>query len=181
MWRWAGMIATVLMIPVVSSCGKTSAPAAVVAPPAFDTTLDMKTLMTHVIEAAAEVPWDSAGEVVTAEGTRELAPVDDEGWYRVEAAGATLAEAGNLLLLPGRDPGKADWIQFSRSLSAMGHAVMAAAQARDKDALFQAGADLYSVCVACHQGYALDLPVKVDLHDNAALDRAGPATHQPAE
>lgn len=124
-------------------------------PPPYDQSLDMKTLMSHVIEAAAEVPWDSAGEVVTAEGVEDLAPTDDEGWLHVEAAGATLVEAGNLLLMPGRDPGKDDWKEFSKSLSATGHQVMAAAKARDKEALFQAGADLYSVCVACHQAYVI--------------------------
>jgi len=135
-------------------------------PVAFDLGFDMKTLMTHVIEAAAETAWDSAGEVVTAEGEEDLAPVDDEGWYHVEAAGATLVESGNLLLLPGRNPGKEDWTAFSKSLSLMGHRVKDAAKARDRDALFQAGADLYSVCVACHQVYALNLPVKVDLNAN---------------
>lgn len=129
----------------------------------FDLGFDMKTLMSHVIEPAAEVPWDSAGEIVTAEGIEDLAPADPEEWHHVEVAGATLVEAGNLLLLPGRDPGKEDWRQFAKSLSAMGHKVMTAAEAEDKDALFQAGADLYSVCVACHQVYAMHLPVKADV------------------
>jgi mono/diheme cytochrome c family protein len=146
----------------LSGCQQAAEPPAPDAPP-FDLGFDMKTLMTHVIEAAAETAWDSAGQIVTAEGEQDLAPVDDEGWYHVEAAGATLVEAGNLLLLPGRDPGKEDWQAFAKSLSLMGHRVKDAARARDRDALFQAGADLYSACVACHQAYALNLPVKVDL------------------
>jgi len=125
-----------------------------------DLGFDMKMLMSHVIEPAAEVPWDSAGEIVTIDGTEDLAPRDEEGWHRVEAAGATLVETGNLLLLPRRDRGTEDWRQFSRSLSAMGHKVMSAAEAKDKDALFQAGADLYSVCVACHQVYVPELQTR---------------------
>jgi hypothetical protein len=161
MGRTAVFLGLAMLVSWLAGCQPPAAPAPV--PPEYDLGLDMKTLMTHVIEAAAEVPWDSAGEVVTAAGVQDLAPTDEEGWIRVEAAGAMLVEAGNLLLMPGRDRGTGDWKQFSKSLSAMGHEVMAAAKSKDKDALFQAGADLYSVCVACHQAYALDLPVKVDL------------------
>lgn len=155
-----GFLGVATLLPWLSACQPPVPP--------YDLSQDMKTLMTHVIEAAAEVPWDSAGEVVTAEGVEDLAPIDDEGWMHVEAAGATLVEAGNLLLMPGRDPGRDDWKEFSKSLSAMGHRVMMAAKAQDKDALFQAGADLYSVCVACHQVYALDLPAKGDPGPSAA-------------
>ncbi len=126
----------------------------------YDLRFDMKMLMSHVIEPAAEVPWDSAGEIVTVDGTQDLAPTDEEGWHHVEAAGATLVETGNLLLMPGRDRGTDDWRQFSGLLSARGHQVMSAAQAKDKDALFQAGADLYSVCVACHQVYVPELQTR---------------------
>ncbi|MCP5185478.1 MAG: hypothetical protein H6993_16055 [Pseudomonadales bacterium] len=108
-----------------------------------------------IVEPAAEVPWESAGEVVTAEATIDKSPTDEAGWHRVEAAGAMIVEAGNLLLLPGRDNGREDWRLFVQSMSARGHEVMQAALARDKEALFQAGADLYSACVACHQVYVI--------------------------
>ena len=154
---------------VLSGCQTDSAPAR------FDLGFDMPTLMRLVIEPAAEVPWDSAGEIVTAAGVEDLSPTSEEGWHHVESAGATLVESGNLLLLPGRDPGKADWQQFSRSLSVMGHRVMVAAQAQDKDALFEAGADLYQVCVGCHQVYVPDLQPNLHAVPTADTQAAGTA------
>ncbi len=171
MVRIRSRLAALAALGVLSACQQPALPPAP-EPPPFDLGFDMKMLMSHVIEAAAEVVWDSAGEIVYAEGVQDLAPTDEEGWHHVEAAGAMIVEAGNLLLLPGRDPGKADWKQFASGLSAMGHKVMHAAKAKDKDALFQAGADLYSMCVACHQVYALNLPVKVDIQENTAPDNA---------
>ncbi len=124
-----------------------------VAPPTYDTSLDMKQLMRHVLEPASDVVWDSAGFVVDAEGEHSLAPTNDEEWAAVKAAGAMIVESGNVLMLPGRAP-DADWEEFSRALSTVGHKVMAAADAQDDAAVFEHGATLYSVCVACHQIHA---------------------------
>ncbi len=120
----------------------------------FHMDLDMKQVMNLVLEPAADVVWDSAGYIVTIEGETNLAPTDEEGWLRVQAAGGTLVEAGNALMLPGRHDGQADWLEFSAAISATGMQIIAAGEAQDQDAVFQTGATLYSVCVACHQVYA---------------------------
>jgi cytochrome c2 len=39
---------------------------------------------------------------------------------------------------------------------------MEAAAAQDKEAFFQAGAQLYSVCTACHQAYNPDILNRFD-------------------
>ena len=122
----------------------------------FQPLLDMQQMMHLVIEPAAEVLWDSAGEVITAEATTDLAPTTDEGWHRVASAAATLAESGNLLMLPSRAEGRADWIAFSGGLVDTGRQALEAAEARDGDALFEAGAAIYQVCLACHRSYALE-------------------------
>jgi hypothetical protein len=54
--------------------------------------------------------------------------------------------------MPGR-AGGADWIAYARGLHATGRQAMAAAEARDADALFEAGGQLYQACVACHTRY----------------------------
>ena len=38
-------------------------------------------------------------------------------------------------------------------MSTVGLTAMQAARDQDKEAVFQAGAQLYSVCTACHQAY----------------------------
>jgi hypothetical protein len=124
-------------------------------------TVDVPQLMSWILEPAADVIWDSAGWVTTAEGEQDLAPVDAEGWAAVRNAAAVVAESGNLLLLPGRAPDLDDWAEYSRGMIDMGRRVMAAADAQDADALFEAGGQLYNVCVACHQRYWItDAPTR---------------------
>lgn len=123
------------------------------APTPFVTDLPMHDLMAHVLDPAADIIWRSAGEIVTEAGTESLVPTDDEGWHEVEFGAATLIEAANLLMLPDRAPDREDWQEFALGLASMGQRAMAAAEAQDGEALFAAGADLYQVCLACHQQY----------------------------
>ena len=119
----------------------------------YNLSLEMKQFMNHVLEPAADVVWDSAGYIVTMDGETSLAPTNDEEWAAVKAAGAMIVESGNMLMLPERSP-DADWQEFAVAMSTVGLQVMAAADAQDDDAVFQTGATLYSVCVACHQIHA---------------------------
>ena len=119
----------------------------------FDTTLTMQELMLHVLEPAADGLWSTAGWVEDREGYRELYPTTEEGWEHVVASAATVAESGNLLALPGRAFDNDAWMVYAEGLTAAGFRAMAAASTRNKEDLFQAGADIYSVCSACHQAY----------------------------
>lgn len=122
------------------------------APPPYDVLMTSQQLMVWVLEPAADVIWDSAGTIITAEGRQELAPTTDEGWEEVVRAAATLVEAGNLLMLPGRAAGD-DWIEYSTAMIDTGRLAMEAARAQDPDALFDAGGRVYQVCRACHNQY----------------------------
>jgi hypothetical protein len=115
---------------------------------------DHHELMTYVLDPAADVIWSSAGAIITADGTQDLAPSTDEGWQNVQNSAAILIESANLLQLPGRAEDPQDWAEYSQGLATMGRKAFTAAEAKDADALFEAGADLYQVCLACHQKYA---------------------------
>lgn len=141
---------------VADSGVATPVPAAQGQPP-FDAATDVHQMMMWIIDPAADVIWDSAGTIITVEGSQELAPTTDKGWARVVRAAAILTEAGNLLMMPGRAAGD-DWIGYSRQLIDSGKLAMQAAQARDADALFDAGGQVYQVCRGCHEQYW----VKVD-------------------
>jgi hypothetical protein len=125
----------------------------------YQEVVDVAQLMTWILEPAAEVIWDSAGFVITVEGEQDLAPVDDAGWAAVRDATAVVAESGNLLMMPGRARDLGDWADHSRNMIHMARRAMAAADAHDADALFEAGGALYTACVACHQQYWMTDPL----------------------
>jgi len=122
----------------------------------FEPVLEMHDLMASVLDPATDVIWGAAGSVITAAGEQDLSPVDDAGWQAVFNAAAVVTETGNLLMLPGRAKDNGDWMEYSRAIIDTGKEAMAAAQAQDAQAVFDVGAKLYLICVACHQGY--DLP-----------------------
>lgn len=147
----------ITMCLVVAACSQESATdaetASSVAAPNYNVTLDITEFMAHVVEPVADTIWKSAGWVDDeVEGYYELYPTDDEGWLRVHDHGAMIVEAGNLMMLPGRAQDGA-WMTYSEAISTVGLRIMSAADAKNEEELFQAGAQLYSVCTACHQAY----------------------------
>jgi hypothetical protein len=145
-------LALLIVAAGLPGCGSDSAPTA--PETQYRTVLDARQLMSFVLDPSADVIWASAGAVLTVEGEEDLAPVDDAGWAAVRNAAAVVVESGNLLMLPDRSRGE-DWNEFAQGLTTMGERAMAAAEAQDADALFEAGGQLYNVCVACHQQYML--------------------------
>ena len=121
---------------------------------------DLHETMTWVIDPAADVVWGSAGFVLTEDGEQDLAPATEEAWAKVRHSAAVVAESGNLLLMPhllpsgGESPALEAWIEFSHAMTRFGQEAMAAVDAKDADALFAVGGQLYNVCRACHQVYA---------------------------
>ncbi|MEZ5550814.1 MAG: hypothetical protein R3E82_08000 [Pseudomonadales bacterium] len=114
---------------------------------------DSKQFMNWVLDPQADVIWGSAGVVSTLEGERDLRPTTQEDWDAVRNAAATIAEAGNLLMMPGHARAGADWNEISQGLTAKGMELVAAAENKDADAIFELGGHLYNICVACHQLY----------------------------
>jgi hypothetical protein len=123
----------------------------------FDTTLPTQQVMKHIIDPAAIALWGRAGTMDTDKGIVSLAPQTEAEWAAAEQEAAIVAEAGNLLLLPGRIPDftgvGADWETFAHALTREALAVKAATAARDNDRMFKAGGDLYQVCTSCHAKY----------------------------
>ena len=75
----------------------------------------------------------------------------------VRAGAIQLAESGNLLMLPSRSGGSEEWITQAVALIEASTRAMKAIDARDKDALFTIGGDIYDVCTNCHKQFALNL------------------------
>ena len=143
------MCASFLVLVLLSACD------AAEPGPAYNPVTDSKQLMNWIIDANADVIWGAAGTITTMEGVEDLAPTTQEGWDAVRNAAATLAEAGNLLMMPGHSRAGADWNEIAQGLTTTAVALIDAAERKDDEAVFDYGGQLYNVCVACHQLYIL--------------------------
>jgi hypothetical protein len=145
--RWSVPLVFVLS----ASCSPTPP-----APPPFQPTANMKDLMLNVLDPAADGIWESVGTIMDKSGTFERFPQNDDEWAVVRMHAIQLAESGNLLLLPSRSGGSADWITQARALIDVSNRAIKTIDAKDKDALFTVGGDIYDVCTNCHKQFALE-------------------------
>ena len=120
----------------------------------FKATGTMHDFMVWNLEPAADVIWDSAGFVVTAEGETDLQPTTEAGWNGVRHAATVVADGGNLMLTPPYTVAERDWQDYATGLIDAGLKARDAAIAQDAEALFDAGGQVYNVCRACHNRYA---------------------------
>ena len=82
-------------------------------------------------------------------------------WTAIEDSGYALAEAANLLMIPGRvcSNGKpapvanADWAKFVAGLRDAGMEAVKAAKAKKQDAIVDVADKMTSACSACHDVY----------------------------
>jgi hypothetical protein len=90
------------------------------------------------------------------------------GWEAVENSGIALAEAANLLSIPGRvcSNGKpvpvqnADWIKFVQGLRDAGMATYKAAQTKKQDAIVDVSGQVSDACSNCHDVYREKTPAQ---------------------
>jgi hypothetical protein len=115
-------------------------------------------LMRGTITLSAEVYWGSVSVVVDAEGVHENQPETDLEWIEVWSAALTLAESGNLMMMPPRAPDQGEWIRISTDLVDVGQRAAEIAQNRDFEGMLAVGEEIYNVCVECHRIYVPTLP-----------------------
>jgi hypothetical protein len=126
-------------------------------PPPYQPVADVKTLMSHVMEPAAEVYWDAVGVIVDDKGEHRIEPTTIEEWDAVRNAAYVVAESGNLLMMPTRAKDGGEWMAASRLMIDAAQKAIRAAEARDKDAVFDVGAEMYDSCTNCHAKYSPDI------------------------
>lgn len=141
----------------------------------------IKDVMEGIVEPSADFVWDSVATDVTAKGVEEKRPQTDDDWEDVEHNALMLAEATNLLKIPGRQvarPGEktksegpdapeltaeeitakinADRNKFyshANELQQTAIKAREAAQKHDVQALFDIGDDIDMACEGCHIEY----------------------------
>lgn len=120
--------------------------------------LIIKDVMRYVLNPAAESFWQAGGEVDSGDQRNSRTSTNDAQWNDALAAAATVMESANLLTMDGRSRTDPDWAKWSADLNKAGASGIKAVQARDGDATFAAGSDMFEACAACHGKYIKRVP-----------------------
>ena len=80
-------------------------------------------------------------------------PKDAAQWVALRASAVMLAESGRLLNTTARAKDDHEWVEMARALVAETEATFKAIDAKDLDALSQAGDNVYLTCKTCHDRY----------------------------
>ena len=83
--------------------------------------------------------------------TRE--PGNDVEWNEFRAKTLMLAEAANLLMMPGRARDQEQWMADTKLMLDVGQAAFRAAKRKDVKAIEELNDQLYQSCVTCHMHY----------------------------
>lgn len=141
----AGLVAAVAIF--VTSCGGP-------APPPMKHVADVKQLMNSILEPAADEYWDAVGTIYEQSGTTEIRPQSAADWETIVGRAYVIAESGNLLMLGPRAKDGGEWMALSRALVDVGEKAIRAAEARNPQAVFDVGAEVYDACTNCHAKYS---------------------------
>jgi hypothetical protein len=125
--------------------------------PPYRPVADVKTLMASIMEPSADIYWDAVGVIVDAEGEHEIEPKTAEEWDAVRNAAYVVAESGNLLMMPSRAKDGGAWMAGAERMIDAAQNAIRAAEARDKNAVFDTGAEMYDACTNCHSQYSPDV------------------------
>ncbi|WP_157994470.1 hypothetical protein [Peristeroidobacter agariperforans] len=147
-WQWA-VVLVLAVGALAAGCSEPApaksepAPAAPASSHSFKVVGPSRQIMLAITIPASETVFNAAAEP----------PTTDEQWVSVERAALTLAESGNLLLIPGRAVDQGEWLRFSQMLIDTAGQAYEAAQAKDIDGVSEAGNTIYEACEGCHKKY----------------------------
>jgi len=139
----------------------------------------IREIMDSIVDPSADVLWGAVGTIVDKQqGIRELLPKTQQEWLDVRRAAVRMVEAGNLLMMPGREaaprgsksetPGveleppqitalinrnRRGFDGFARQLQQAGAQALRASDARNGGMLMDAGERMENACESCHQAF----------------------------
>jgi hypothetical protein len=179
-YHWLFLVGVSLL--VVAACSsqpqQTTTTAKAPAEPTLRPTSTIKDIMDSMVDPSADYLWDSVATIITKKGTDERRPRTDEDWKKVRRAAVTLIEATNLLTMDGRkvakpgeksenpgielspeairrvmDDDPATLVTLAHALHDAGTKALAAIDAKNADALSDAGENIDNACENCHLKY----------------------------
>jgi hypothetical protein len=139
--------------------------------------LNLKQFMEWVLDPAADAIWDSVKTVYTQTGTQDIKPQSNEQWAELGNAATRLKGAGNMLMNEERMRDNRDWSNRAGRLIAAAEKVRMAVEAKNVEALFDAGGELYQSCSACHTRFAPHLSSSRSTDRVALAIAKGPPAH----
>jgi hypothetical protein len=141
----------------------------------------VKDVMKGIVDPTSKVIWDSVGTESGKNGLVDKAPKTDDEWAVVQHNALNLAEAANLLKIPGRkmslpeeanakstpdapeltpaqieekvNKDRAAWDQKADALQQTAAKALAAAKKHDKDGILNVGEEIDNACENCHKVY----------------------------
>ena len=113
----------------------------------------IKQIMNGIVMPNADVVYKAVGSTITAAGSVDVAPRNDQEWARVADSAAAIVESGNLLLMDGRAVDDGEWVRMTRTFIDAGKVALKAAEDKQSDGVFMAGGDLNGTCDVCHERY----------------------------
>ena len=173
------------LVVIVSACSKATPPPTPASTASAETPMvpvgTVKDVMKGIVDPTSKAIWDAVGTESGKNGIVEKAPKTDEEWAVVEHSALSLAEAANLLKVPGRHmalPEQANaktapdapeltpaqieekvnkdrgaWDSKADALRTTATKAIAAAKAHDKDGILNVGEEIDNACESCHKVY----------------------------
>jgi hypothetical protein len=167
---------------MLGACRQTPPGPATPAPPDENATMvpeaTIKDLMLGLVDTSADAVWLAVTTTVDRQGTTDVRPQNDEQWAEVRYGALRLAEAANLLKIPGRHvalPGEksvvpgielepeemqamiekdpAGWHMRAEALHDAALLAVHAAEAKDANRIFEVGETIERACEGCHRQY----------------------------
>ena len=177
-FHWLFLVSISLFLVAACSSQPQQPPAAARAEAMFRPTSTIKDIMDSMVDPSADYLWDSVATIITKQGIDERRPRTDEDWKKVRRAAVTLVEATNLLVMDGRkvarpgeksenpgielspeairrvmDDDPATLVSLAHALHDAGTKALAAIDAKNADALSDAGETIDNACENCHLKY----------------------------
>jgi hypothetical protein len=176
---------SLLAVSLVAQTAKPAAPKPAAAAPqpragaaGYKPSATVKDIMDWIVIPSSEALFNAVGTTTGPNGSEDKAPKTDADWAEVRQRAVLLAEAGNLLMVPGRhvaspkdksknpgselEPAQMDalvarspavFAKKAAGIRAAALIALKAIDARDVEGLSNAGGDIDEACESCHLTY----------------------------
>lgn len=150
--HWLGLLAVVLFVASAALFIKSRTANARIVESATPVAT-VKQIMDGIVLPAAANVFGSVATISDISGVEQHQPRTEADWALVGANAAALIEAGNLLLMGDRLKDRNQWVTRTRAMMDAAGIALRATEARDVEALFDAGEAINLSCDMCHTRY----------------------------